>query len=205
MVAWFSCGYGAYGIFFGVGQLAGNIYINLILLNVVGFVQVTGWYFANCIGRKWTTSMFFVIGGCSGIVVGILQTLDIKDKAAFVTVFALISKSCVTTGWMSLMLLTAELYPTVVRNIGSGIHNATGGIGTMVAPMVIFASEKIPGLLYMVFAVLMFLSAFFVIFLPETNNQALEDTIDVDSNNSVSKKIKSVFIKPERKGYGSLN
>ncbi|CAG2192065.1 OCTN [Mytilus edulis] len=47
MVAWFSCGYGAYGIFFGVGQLAGNIYINLILLNVVGFVQVTGWYFAN--------------------------------------------------------------------------------------------------------------------------------------------------------------
>ena len=57
----------------------------------------------------------------------------------------------------------------------------------------------------MVFAVLMFLSAFFVILLPETNNQALEDTIDVDSNNSVSKKIKSVFIKPERKGYGSLN
>lgn len=57
----------------------------------------------------------------------------------------------------------------------------------------------------MVFAGLMFLSAFFVILLPETNNQALEDTIDVDSNNSVSKKIKSVFIKPERKGYGSLN
>ena len=70
---------------------------------------------------------------------------------------------------------------------------------------VTFQSQKIPGLLYMVFAGLMFLSAFFVILLPETNNQALEDTIDVDSKNSVSKKIKSVFIKPERKGYGSLN
>ncbi|XP_063402940.1 solute carrier family 22 member 6-A-like [Mytilus trossulus] len=205
MVAWFSCGYGAYGIFFGVGQLAGNIYINLILLNVVGFVQVTGWYFANCIGRKWTTSMFFVIGGCSGVIVGILRTLDINNKETFVTIFALISKSCVTTGWMSLMLLTAELYPTVVRSIGSGLHNATGGIGTMVAPMVIYASQKIPGLLYMVFAGLMFLSAFFVILLPETNNQALEDTIDVDSKNSVSKKIKSVFNKSERNGYGSLN
>ncbi|XP_071151538.1 organic anion transporter 3-like isoform X2 [Mytilus edulis] len=158
------------------------------------------WLFGN---RCWNiTNIRSRFRLCSSIFILIT---DIKDKAAFVTVFALISKSCVTTGWMSLMLLTAELYPTVVRNIGSGIHNATGGIGTMVAPMVIFASEKIPGLLYMVFAVLMFLSAFFVIFLPETNNQALEDTIDVDSNNSVSKKIKSVFIKPERKGYGSLN
>ncbi|VDI42438.1 Hypothetical predicted protein [Mytilus galloprovincialis] len=115
MVAWFSGGYGTYGIFFGVQQLGGNIYLNLILLNAIGLFQVTGWYFANCIGRRWTTSMFYIIGGCSGIIVGILQALDIENKETFVTVFALPSKAFVTAGWVSVMLITAEIYPTVVR------------------------------------------------------------------------------------------
>ncbi|XP_076078961.1 solute carrier family 22 member 6-A-like [Mytilus galloprovincialis] len=204
MVAWFSGGYGTYGIFFGVQQLGGNIYLNLILLNAIGLFQVTGWYFANCIGRRWTTSMFYIIGGCSGIIVGLLQALDIENKETFVTVFALPSKAFVTAGWVSVMLITAEIYPTVVRNIGSGLLNATSGFGIMVAPIVNFASQKIPGLLYLIFAGLMSLSAFLVILLPETNNIALEDTIDFDPNNSMSRKIKNSFNTTVQKGYEYL-
>ncbi|XP_063404241.1 organic anion transporter 3-like [Mytilus trossulus] len=139
MVAWFSGGYGTYGIFFGVQQLGGNIYLKLILLNAIGLFQLTGWYFANCIGRRWTTSMFYIIGGCSGIIVGILQALELENKETFITIFALPSKAFVTAGWVSVMLITAEIYPTVVRNIGSGLLNATSGIGIMVAPIVNFA------------------------------------------------------------------
>ncbi|VDI16968.1 Hypothetical predicted protein [Mytilus galloprovincialis] len=204
MVAWFSGGYGTYGIFFGVQQLGGNLYLNLILLNAIGLFQLTGWYFANCIGRRWTTSMFYIIGGCSGMIVGILQALDLENKEIFVTIFALPSKAFVTAGWVSVMLITAEIYPTVVRNIGSGLLNAASGIGIMVAPIVSFASQKIPGLLYLTFAGLMFLSAFLVILLPETNNKALEDTIDFDPNNSISKKIKNSFNTTVQKGYEYL-
>ncbi|XP_052087908.1 organic anion transporter 3-like [Mytilus californianus] len=153
MVAWFSGGYGTYGIFFGVQQLEGNIYINLILLNAIGLFQVTGWYFAN-----WKICAIALL----------------KD-----TIFC--------------------------RNIGSGLLNATSGIGIMVAPIVNFASQKIPGLLYLMFAGLMFLSAFLVILLPETNNKALQDTIDFDPNNSISKKIKDFFNKTVQKGYEYLN
>ncbi|CAG2186349.1 OCTN [Mytilus edulis] len=179
-------------------------YSVLDLLDNPRLLKITLLLMVACIGRRWTTSMFYIIGGCSGMIVGILQALDLENKEIFVTIFALPSKAFVTAGWVSVMLITAEIYPTVVRNIGSGLLNAASGIGIMVAPTVSFASQKIPGLLYLTFAGLMFLSAFLVILLPETNNKALEDTIDFDPNNSISKKIKNSFNTTVQKGYEYL-
>jgi len=42
-----SCGYGYYAISFGVQQLSGNLYINLILINAMDIIAIVVWYFTN--------------------------------------------------------------------------------------------------------------------------------------------------------------
>jgi len=42
-----SCGYGYYAISFGVQQLSGNLYINLILINAMEIISIVVWYFTN--------------------------------------------------------------------------------------------------------------------------------------------------------------
>ncbi|VDI81806.1 MFS transporter, OCT family, solute carrier family 22 (organic cation transporter), member 4/5 [Mytilus galloprovincialis] len=204
-VGWLSCGYGYYAISFGVQQLSGNLYVNLILINAMDIIGIVVWYLANCLGRKWTTFMLFLIGGSMGIVVGIIQFIDLSDKDELVNGFALASKLCVSSGWSALMILTSELYPTVVRNIGYGINNAVARLGAMVAPQLVFASEKIDGLSYLSFAGMMFLSAILVVTLPETNKTALQDTMDITISQKKSDKQSIMNPGYEKENYGTID
>ncbi|CAC5421931.1 SLC22A4_5 [Mytilus coruscus] len=132
-----------------------------------------------CVGRKWTTLVLFLIGGLTGITVGVFQFIDIPNKGQLVNGFALASKVCVATGWYGLWILTSESYPTVVRNVGLGVNNAVARVGAMIAPQLVFASKHIPGISYLLLGGCFFLSAFCILFLKETNKQALQDSIKI--------------------------
>ncbi|CAG2232018.1 OCTN [Mytilus edulis] len=177
-VCWISCGYGYFAISFGVQQLSGNLYLNIVLLGLVDVVQILVSFIANKIGRKRTTFIFFAVAGITGIVVGILQFLDLNNKGQLVNGFAFTSKMCVNSGWISLIILTSEIYPTVVRNVGFGLNNSIARVGAMTAPQLVFASKHIPGLSYLLLGGLFLLSCICLVFLPETNRKALKDTID---------------------------
>ncbi|XP_076083222.1 solute carrier family 22 member 6-A-like isoform X3 [Mytilus galloprovincialis] len=177
-VCWISCGYGYFAISFGVQQLSGNLYLNIVLLGLVDVVQILVSFIANKIGRKRTTFIFFAVAGITGIVVGILQFLDLNNKGQLVNGFAFTSKMCVNSGWISLIILTSEIYPTVVRNVGFGLNNSVARVGAMTAPQLVFASKHMPGLSYLLLGGLFLLSCICLVFLPETNRKALKDTID---------------------------
>ncbi|XP_071143317.1 solute carrier family 22 member 4-like [Mytilus edulis] len=192
-ICWITCGYGFYAISFGVQQLSGNIYLNIALLGMMEAVQLIVAYATNRLGRKWTTLVFFVLGGLTGLAVGVLQFLDIPEKGRWINGFALTSKLCVSCGWMALIIFTSELYPTVVRNVGYGINNTVSRIGSMVAPQLVYASKHIPGLMYLLLGGLLLLSALCILLLNETNKLALKDTIEeiVEKPHRVEKKNES--------------
>ncbi|XP_021344298.1 solute carrier family 22 member 15-like, partial [Mizuhopecten yessoensis] len=89
-------------------------------------------------GRKRTTSGLLLLGGLSGLVVAAAEISDLDIKDQLINGFALAAKLCVASGWASLMLLTTETYPTVVRNIGFGLHNSISRVGAMIAPKIVY-------------------------------------------------------------------
>ncbi|XP_060073041.1 solute carrier family 22 member 6-B-like [Ylistrum balloti] len=187
-VGWVTASYVYYAISFGVQNLSGNIYINIFLINIIDVpAQLITYYMANCIGRRLTCLLFFVIGGVAGIVVAVVEVVDVEDKAVVISGFALTCKLSVGAAWTSLIVFTAETYPTVVRNIGNGLQNSLSRLGGMVSPLIIYVNNRVPGIMYFLCGGLMLLSAFCTMFVPETKGVPLKDTID-ENNTKTSEK-----------------
>ncbi|XP_069105025.1 solute carrier family 22 member 21-like [Argopecten irradians] len=180
-VGWLSCGYGYYCISFGVQSLSGNLYLNMFLLSAVEVpAQVVTYFLSNTIGRRRTAIALLALGGLAGFMVAAAEISDWSVKGQLMNGFALTAKLCVASGWAALMLLTTETYPTVVRNIGYGLHNSISRVGAMVAPKVIYLNKYSPGLMYFLFGGLMILSAGCTSLLLETKGKHMEDLIKTD-------------------------
>ena len=51
-------------------------------------------------------------------------------------VSSILGKMCMTGGFEVLYILSSELYPTVVRNVGMGTSSACARAGSMLAPYI---------------------------------------------------------------------
>ncbi|XP_063442534.1 solute carrier family 22 member 21-like [Mytilus trossulus] len=122
--------------------------------------------------------MFFIIASLAGVAVGVIQLLEIPNKGHLINGFALTSKLGVAAGWASLMLLTSESFPTVVRNIGYGIQNSVSRIGAMIAPQIVYVSQRTSGVMYFLCGGVMFISMLCLIGVSETGKKSLTDTIE---------------------------
>ncbi|XP_062619785.1 solute carrier family 22 member 4-like [Saccostrea cucullata] len=187
--SWVACGYAYYAISFGVEQLSGSLYLNMFLLSVVEIpATLITWFLNNCIGRRWTCFLFFMIAAVGGASVGTVQIIDPPQAGEIINIAALISKMGVSAGWAALIIFTTESYPTVVRNIGYGMANSSARIGAMIAPQIVHISKHIPGVMYYICGGCMLISAVFCVLLPETKGKALENVIPQKTKKTEHKK-----------------
>ncbi|XP_053393551.1 solute carrier family 22 member 4-like isoform X3 [Mercenaria mercenaria] len=178
---WMSISYSYYGLTFGVNSLAGNLYLNMFLMNIIEApASFSIMYIVNRFGRKHCCIFFFMFTGLCGVVVGIIQYVDTPHRGVVTNAFALASKMGIACGWGCLIVYTTELYPTVVRTIAYGLHNTSARIGGMVAPQIVFLNDDIPGLMYFLSAVLMIASSLICCLFPDTKDKILEDTFKTD-------------------------
>lgn len=74
------------------------------------------------------------------IVSGIFACLAIPvswisdDLQWLITTFMMTSKFCISSSNVIMPVYTAELYPTIIRNIGVGAANVPAGIALMLVP-----------------------------------------------------------------------
>ncbi|XP_069110508.1 organic cation transporter protein-like [Argopecten irradians] len=178
-VGWLSCGYTFYAISFGVQSLSGNLYYNMFLVTVVEVpAQMSTYFLSNKLGRKPTALGFLTIASISSLVVAVAQITDLEIKHQLMNYFALAAKLCVAAAWSTLMLLTTENFPTVVRNIGFGLQCSVSRVGGMVAPQAVYLNHYFPGAMYFICAGLLFLSALCTGFVPETKDKVMRDVIE---------------------------
>lgn len=175
---WMSISYSYYGLTFGVNSLAGNLYLNMFLMNVIETpASFSIMYIVNKFGRKHCCMFFFFFTGVCGVIVGVIQYVETPYRGAVTNAFALASKMGIACGWGCLIVYTTELYPTVVRTISYGLHNTSARIGGMIAPQIIFLNDEIPGLMYFVSAVLMIGSSLTCCLFPDTKDKILDDLL----------------------------
>ncbi|KAJ8351310.1 hypothetical protein SKAU_G00227860 [Synaphobranchus kaupii] len=75
-------------------------------------------------------------------------------------------------------MYTAEVYPTVVRNIGAGICSSASRIGSITAPYVLYLGKYNPFLPYIILGSLTLGCCSVNLFLPETFNKTLPETVE---------------------------
>ncbi|TRY62217.1 hypothetical protein TCAL_03184 [Tigriopus californicus] len=169
---WFTCSLVYYALTLNVGTLfPGNTYINffisgLIELPVLPLVIVILLY----LGRRGLLSLGLLF---SAIFMGVTLVVP-AGTASIVT--GLLGKFCITGCFFTLHMFANEMFPTVVRNTGYGASNMCARFASILAP--IFGRELGRDIPLVVFGVLSLIGSVLVLFLPETKNKKLPDSLE---------------------------
>ncbi|CAG2173306.1 unnamed protein product, partial [Oppiella nova] len=166
-----------YGLSLNTNNLGGNPFINFLMAGAVEFPA-----YALCIyllkkyGRRLPLTAAMLGGG-----IACLLTIPFMTSAVVwprVTL-AMVGKFCVTCSFGIIYVYSAEIYPTVVRNVGVGSSSMVGRMGSILAPFVkelgIYTHVTVP---LAIFGILSVTDGLLILFLPETNGKEIPDTID---------------------------
>jgi len=75
-------------------------------------------------------------------------------------------------------IYTSELFPTVVRNAALGLATQGGGVGSIIAPVVVVSGRYNSALPFGIFGVMAIVGSALSLGLPETLHQSLFETLE---------------------------
>ncbi|XP_033741882.1 organic cation transporter protein-like [Pecten maximus] len=173
-----------YGLSLNAGNLGGNFYLNMFLSGLVEVPANTMvLLFIDRVGRKKMYCLSMILGGCAcaSTIFPILYG-EIENQS-IITALAMIGKFGATASFNTIYFYSAELYPTVVRNAGMGASSCAARIGGIVAPYIADSSALIGGMVGKVFPLGVFglvsiIAGLSSLYLPETLNRKLPETIE---------------------------
>ncbi|XP_078357827.1 organic cation transporter protein-like [Oculina patagonica] len=175
---WFAVALVSFGIFLFVNQLVGNIYVNyLIMEGVAVFKLPATWYLFLKFGRRACHSITMFLVGITFILVLILY----KDHPMATTALSVCGYLFIDCTWISVYLITSELFPTVLRNTAQGTGSTTARVGGILAPYVALMGQ-LPGLSIAfpvaIFTVVGTLAGILMYWIPETVFSPMYQTIE---------------------------
>ncbi|OWF45912.1 organic cation transporter protein-like [Mizuhopecten yessoensis] len=173
-----------YGLSLNAGNLGGNFYLNMFLSGLVEIPANTMvLLLVDRVGRKKVYCLSMILGGlaCASTTFPILKG-EIENQTIII-VLAMLGKFGATAAFNTIYFYSAELFPTVVRNAGMGASSCAARAGGIVAPYIADSAALIGGMVGKVFplglfGVLAILAGLSSLYLPETLNKALPETIE---------------------------
>lgn len=128
--AWLTSAFVSYGISLTSVALAGDRYINFVVIAIAGIPAMLICYFLmeSC-GRRWTLFSSLLICGASIIF---SKLLPANFSVLSITLF-FIGKCFITVAFASLYVYTSELWPTFMRHSMMGLCSTIGRVGAVLA------------------------------------------------------------------------
>lgn len=180
MYGWFVSSAVYYGLNFNTRNLTGDLYLNIFFS---GLVEIPALVFVvlvhNKLGRRLTVSSLMLITGAFCFSILILDIVGkLKELSTLAVVLAMVGKAGISGGWAALQVFSAELFPTVVRNIGVGSCSFSARVGAIVAPQIVYlGTQYFKPLTFTVFGVISLICGGLVWCLPETRGNPLQDQL----------------------------
>lgn len=168
-----------YGLSLNTSNLGGNPYLNFV---ISGAVELPGLALATIlldrVGRRIPLSAFLGLGGLF-----LVATIFVpKDMAWLLITLAMSGKLCITASYAIIYTLSAEVFPTVVRNVGMGSSSMVARIGGALAPYINMLDDVWGPLPLVIFGLLAGMASLLTLLLPETRFRQLPETLEDGEN-----------------------
>ncbi|XP_036985762.2 organic cation/carnitine transporter 2 isoform X2 [Artibeus jamaicensis] len=175
IILWMTISVGYFGLSLDTPNLHGDIYVNCFLSAVVEVPAYTlAWLLLQYLPRRYSIATALFLGG---IVLLFVQLVP-SDLYYVSTTLVMVGKFGITSAFSMAYVYTAELYPTVVRNMGVGVSSTASRLGSILSPYFVYLGAYDRFLPYILMGSLTVLTAILTLFLPESFGIPLPDTID---------------------------
>ncbi|XP_078688676.1 organic cation transporter protein-like [Branchiostoma floridae x Branchiostoma belcheri] len=173
-----------FGLALNTAQLGGNNYLNFLIMNLVDFpAQLFSIFTVSYFGRRPSLTFFMLFGGVACIVTPYLSPPFLPKYLHPLSVtLPMIGKFGNTAAFSVIYVWTAELYPTVVRNVGVGASSMWSRVGGIASPFVMLSEQVWGPLPYLIFGGLSVVAGLAALLLPETRGVRLPDTLEEGEN-----------------------
>ncbi|XP_063622067.1 organic cation transporter protein isoform X1 [Cydia splendana] len=172
-LCWFANSLVYYGLSLSCGKLEGNPYL---ILAVLGFVEFPSYgaviYFLDIWGRRPLISSMMLIGGTACIVATFIPAGSVIS-----TVIVIVGKLFIAGSFAIVYNYSAELFPTVVRNSAIGLGSMCARLSGALTPLITLLDSFDPKIPAVIFGVIALISGFLTLFLPETMNQPMPQSL----------------------------
>ncbi|XP_071468210.1 organic cation/carnitine transporter 2 isoform X6 [Marmota flaviventris] len=175
IILWLTIAVGYFGLSLDTPNLHGDIYLNCFLSAVVEVpAYVLAWLLLQHVPRRYSMATALFLGGSVLLFVQLVP----PDLYYLATVLVMIGKFGITSAFSMVYVYTAELYPTVVRNMGVGVSSTASRLGSILSPYFVYLGDYDRFLPYILMGSLTILTAILTLFFPESFGSPLPDTID---------------------------
>ncbi|XP_078046701.1 organic cation transporter protein [Augochlora pura] len=200
---WFANSLVYYGLSLNAGNLVGNPFLMMFFS---GLVELPS-YILMCLlmdrtGRRCLVSTFMLIGGVCCIVASSVPTGS-SAAATAIVVIVLFGKACIAGSFAVIYNYTAELFPTVIRNTALGIGSMCARLSGALTPMIILLDSFNPKVPAVLFGFVALVSGFLALYLPETVNQPMPESIEDGENFGIGDTVFTTCLGPKRKASAS--
>ncbi|XP_038077015.1 organic cation transporter protein-like [Patiria miniata] len=182
---WFTSNFVYYGFTLNVTNLAGNKYLNFFLMSLTEIpCFIFDFFVILRFGRRRPLILFYELCGVACLLTAFIPKLTASgvDLTILIVIVAMIGKFFITAAFDVTYLVTAEVFPTILRNVGVGSASLFGRVGGIVAPFVVYLTFLHTSIPLLVFAVTSLVAGLLVLILPETHNKPLPETLEDGAN-----------------------
>jgi len=173
LYSWFVNSAVYYGLTLASDKLGSSIYVSTMLS---GLVELPAYLITALLidwfGRRLPLSGFMLVGGTSCLAIQFLENSNL------VFYLALLGKLCIAASFAIIYIHSAELFPTVIRNSGLGLCSFFARLGGILAPFISLIDAVSPSLQFTFFGILCLSAGSLNLFLDETLNRTLPETLD---------------------------
>ncbi|XP_062905501.1 organic cation/carnitine transporter 2-like isoform X6 [Mobula hypostoma] len=174
-LVWMITSTGYFVLTLGTPNMYGDPYLNCLISAFSEIVAYTiAWWMTHNAPRRLSTSLTLLLGGAVLLAVQFIPS----SLHYFAGALVMIGKTGITICFSIIYVFSAELYPTVVRNMGIGVCTMASRIGSIISPYFVYLGVYDRMLPFMLMGALILLAGSFCLLLPETREQPLPETVN---------------------------
>ncbi|KAM9313501.1 organic cation/carnitine transporter 2-like [Gastrophryne carolinensis] len=175
IILWMIISVGYFGLSLNTPNLHGDPYLNCFFSAITEVpAYVIAWLLLRNFSRRYSTSSTLFLGG---VVLLFIQLVP-PELGILSIMLVMLGKFGITSAFSIVYVYTAELYPTVVRNMGVGASSMASRLGSIISPYFVYLGAYDRHLPFVLMGSLTVLVGIFTLFLPETHDMPLPDTIE---------------------------
>ncbi|KAG8439201.1 hypothetical protein GDO86_005427 [Hymenochirus boettgeri] len=150
-------------------------FLLVLLWMIISMGLLIAWLLLRSFPRRYSTASTLILGGVVLLFINVVP----QELSILSIVLVMMGKFGITSAYSIIYVYTAELYPTVVRNMGVGASSMASRIGSIFSPYFVYLGKCFnPFLPFILMGSITILIGIFSLFLPESYNMPLPDTID---------------------------